>query len=182
MPQSPKSTISRRLAAQHEGVYLRLVALTRQAEALGQRRPELGVPEPVLVLAEAALFDARVFHQPRPSARFLPAAAPHYGALAAQLASALAELVAFEARHSGWDDSLKAFLWRVAGPPLPIGRLRPKLDSKTYAANRQESRDLRDKLARHIQALKRSHEPDEPKARAYPPRPTPPAPSLPRVR
>ena len=182
MPQSPKPTISRRLAAQHEGVYLRLVALTRQAEAQGQRRPELGVPEPVRVLAEAALFDARVFHQPRPSARLLPAAAPHYGALAAQLAAALAELVAFEARHSGWDDSLKAFLWRVAGPPLPIGRLRPKLDSKTYATNRQESRDLRDKLARQIQALKRSHEPDELKARAYPPRPTPSASALPRVR
>ena len=94
-------------------------------------------------------------------------------------ATALAELVAFEARHSGWDDSLKAFLWRVAGPPLPIGRLRPKLDSKT---NRQESRDLRDKLARQIQALKRGHAPEEPKARAYPPRPTPPASALPRVR
>lgn len=182
MPQSPNPSISRRLAAQHEAVYLRLVALTRQVEALAARRPELGVPEPVRVLAEAVLFDSRVFHQPRPSARCLPAAAPHYGALAAQLASAVAALVAFEARHSGWDDRLKAFLWRVEGKSLPIQRLRPQLDSKSYASEQKQSHDLRDKLARQIQALTRGREPREIRARTYPPRPTPMSPPVPRLR
>ena len=163
MPRPPKDTITRRQADRHEALYLRLSALARQAEAVAARRPGDAVPEALRGLAETALYDSLGFRRHAGKAGLVPAA-PHYGALSAQLGEALATLVGFEARHTSWDDGLKAQMWRLDIGAMPVRRHQPRLVASLlaspatdpeYLAYKARMADLRDKLAERIDQYNR---------------------------
>ncbi|WEK04061.1 MAG: hypothetical protein P0Y65_18030 [Candidatus Devosia phytovorans] len=123
-PSGPR--LSRRKADLHEALHLRLIPLLRLAEGMALRRPGGLVDAQMRSLAEAALFDARGF-RPRSRHECFPHAVLHYAPLAGQLGAALADLGAFQARHSHWDGGLGAQVWDVEGSLLPVRRLMPKL-------------------------------------------------------
>lgn len=168
-PKNPKN-LTPQTAARHEAVYLRMAALTKQAEAIAAKRPETPVPEAVRVVAEGLLFDCRPFVSRHPG-RALPVAAPLYGALAAQLGQALAGLVGFEARYTHYHPKQLCYVWRVGGEVLlPVQRLRPQLVSVEAERESAEMANIRAKLAKRIQALVRGEDRFK-LARTYPPRP-----------
>ena len=173
MPKIPRQTLlTRRKADAHEALFLRLSALTRQVEAMAARRPTAPVPEGLASLAEGALYEARQFAERR-QRRDLPVAAPHCGALAAQLGTALAGLVAFEARNSRWDGVLQAQLWQLKGEkvPVPVRRLRPKLDTAAQDERDSDMDQLQASIERRINALTKGRRDEPVLARTYAPRP-----------
>ena len=173
MPTIPHQTLlTRRKADAHEALFLRLAALTKQVEAMAARRPLAPVPEQLVTLAEGALYEARQFGQRR-QRRELPVAAPHCGGLAAQLGTALAGLVAFEARHSRWDSGLKAQLWVIKGErvPVPVRRLRPKLDTAIQEARDKDMDQLQASIERRINAITKGLHDEPVLARTYAPYP-----------
>ena len=105
---------------------LRLMPLARQADTIAAKNPRAEVPEAVRVLAEGLIYESHGFRQHRRGGG-LPVAGHHYGPLAAQLAQALAGLVAFEIRHTHWDGAAGALMWLVEGGALPVRRLAPRL-------------------------------------------------------
>jgi hypothetical protein len=116
--------ISKAQAAAHEALYPRVERLTRQAEAIGTKRPNAPVPEETRTIAEGLLFDVQAF-RPSRTRRGLPPAASSFAALASQLGQALAALDAFEAAHSEWNGVLKCRVWRTGfQPEQPVARLR----------------------------------------------------------
>jgi hypothetical protein len=167
MPRPRKHTVTRRQADRHEALYLRLVALVRQAEAVAARRPGDAVPEALRGLAESALYDSLGFRRHARRAGLVPAA-PLYGALSAQLGEALASLVGFEARHTSWDDGLNAQMWRLDTGAIPVRRHQPRLAASlagtpatdpAYLAYQARMADLRDQLALRIDQFKRRQPP-----------------------
>lgn len=144
--------------------------LLRQVESVALRNPRAGVPNEISRLAEAALFDARAFRSPARREK-MPAAAPHYGGLAAQLAAVLAELVDFENRQTQWDSQLGAFVWPLAGGSLAVRRLRPQVDRKAEQAEDAEQQQLTAQLERRINAITKGLDDVPVLARTYPPRP-----------
>lgn len=173
MAQSSSSLrLTRRKADLHEGLTLRLVPLLRQVESIALRNPRSEVPNEIRALAEAALFDARMFRSHARREK-MPAAAPHYGALAAQLAAILAELVDFENRQTQWDSQLGAFVWPITGGSLSVRRLRPQVDHKPEAAEDAEQQQLSALLERRINAITKGLDDVPVLARTYPPRPLP---------
>ena len=167
---SSSPRLTRRRADLHEGLILRLVPLLRQVESIALRNPRAGVPDEVRALAEAALFDARMFRSHARREK-MPGAAPHYGGLAAQLAAALAELVDFENRQTQWDSQLGAFVWPVPGGSLAVRRLRPQVDHKPEAAEDAEQQQITALLERRINAITKGLDEVPVLARTYPPRP-----------
>ncbi|MGV8854954.1 MAG: hypothetical protein ACOH2L_09895 [Devosia sp.] len=173
MPKIPRQTLlTRRKADAHEALFLRLAALTKQVEAMAARRPAAPVPEGLAVLAEGALYEARQFAERR-HRRDLPVAAPHCGALAAQLATVLAGLVAFEARRSRWDGVLQAQIWQLKGEPrpVPLRRLRPKLDTAAQEGRDNDMVQLQAAIERRIKAITKGRRDEPVLARTYAPRP-----------
>ena len=98
-------TLTHERAAAHETLFIKLDALTRQAEAVALRRPDAAVPAETRAAAEALLYDAgkmlgEHLHSAHPGRRNkphrgLPAAAETFAGLATQLGQALAGLDAF---------------------------------------------------------------------------------------
>ena len=173
MPKIPRQTLlTRRKADAHEALFLRLQALTRQVEAMAARRPTAPVPEDLASLAEGALYEVRQFAQRR-HRRDLPVAAAHFGALAAQLGTALAGLVAYEARHSRWDGVLQAQVWSLKGEsgPVPLRRLRPKLDTAAQDARDSDMDQLQAAVERRINAITKGLRDEPVSARTYAPHP-----------
>ncbi|HQZ12169.1 MAG TPA: hypothetical protein PK286_04720 [Devosia sp.] len=118
--------ITAAMADTHEGLYLSVSALAKHAQAIAGRRGDAGLPDETRRLAEDLLFEVRPFLAGKGPNR-LPAAAPGYAGLAAQLGEALAALDAWETRHSDWSGEHKCFVWRVGdGIVLAVRRLRPQ--------------------------------------------------------
>lgn len=142
--------LTRARAAAHETLFIKLGALTRQAEALARSRPGGAVPPETRAAAEALLYDAHVVlvGQPRRSKRprELPVAAETLGGLATQLGQALARLDAYEAAHSRWNAELNCYAWQVAGDPLPVRRLRPELVNAMTERETREEEMIRKKI------------------------------------
>lgn len=175
---SPSPTISRHQADRHEALFPRLASLTKELQVRAARRPLAPVPEPMRLEAEGLLYQSGPFRLGR-SRSGLACVAPHCGALAAQLGTALAELVGFEARHTRWDAELRGPVWLVEGAVLPVRRLQPKgrraapLDTKAAqakAADKARMLELRERLILRIDQFKRRTtiearpEPDTPPA------------------
>ena len=170
-PSSPAG-VTRRKADAHEALMLRLAPLLRQVESTASRYPRAAVPDTVRSLAEAVLFDARMFRSPVQREK-MPAAAPHYAALAMQLGAALAELVTFENIHTQWDKALGAFVWLVPGATLPVRRLRPQVEHGPDAKEDNEQQQVMAMLERRINAITKGLDEVPMPARTYPPRPLP---------
>lgn len=148
MPITQK-IVTAQTAAQHEALYLRLVALARQVEAVAKKRPEGAVSQTMRTLAEALFFDAQRFIGRR---RALPFVAPDLAGLASQLGQALAGLEAFEAQHSFWDNAAKCFVWALPEETvLPVRRLKPKALTRPEQETAELKR-IREKLPKMIKA------------------------------
>jgi hypothetical protein len=146
MPASPRP-LTRRLAAAHEALYPGLARLSRQLDALAQRRPLAPVPPAVAALAAELLIAARPL---APAARRRPPPAGAALALAAELGHALSRLEAFEAAHTGWHPALGCFVWLLPDP-LPVRRLRQKTIGLVTSARDARAQDrLRHKLIESI--------------------------------
>jgi hypothetical protein len=151
--------VTHALAARHEALWLRLVALHRQVAAVAGRRPQAPVGRHTANVAEGLLRDALPFLA---RGDVLPMAAPDHGGLATQLGEALAELDAWEAANSAWRADLNALVWTVPGArPLPVQRLRPRLSAAAtphadpdYAQYLAKVADLRQKVARRIEQFR----------------------------
>jgi hypothetical protein len=143
-----ESGISAGRARLHEALVLKLEALLDELRPLAARHPEGAVGPALRATAEALLYEAARF-RPRRRREVFPAAAPTLGALAVELGQARAGLEAFELTHSAWSPKHKAFLWHVAGTPLPVARLRARADIADRAQGRAESRLRRD-LVRQV--------------------------------
>jgi len=143
--------ISARRAEAHETLMAQSTRLLAQAEAIAVRRPEEAVSPTIAALAGDLLFELRRLL----NARGLPAVAPDYAGLAAQLGQAVAGLEAFEARHTVWDAALGAFAWQIT-PTLrqPVARLRPHLATPTQDAARRQG-DSHRRLVRLLQVRER---------------------------
>mgnify|MGYP000627929290 CR=1 FL=1 len=144
----PMPFVTTATADRHEELHLRLSALVRHVEAIAARRAAAEPDGETLRLAEDLLYAVRPFGGRR--MRGLPAAAPTYSGLAAQLGSALASLEAFELRHTVYSPALKCVVWRVEGNDRHVvARLRPT--PATPPASVRSARELeatRSKVAR----------------------------------
>ncbi len=135
------------LAERHEALWLGLTALHKDIVALGARKPDASVSNPVRIAAEALLSDCAPFTRKRNER--LPVAAPDLAGLAVQLGQALAGLEAWESRHTTWDERFKCRIWQVGGGYLPIMRLKPPAAALTF--QRTDYADLRNKLAVRVE-------------------------------
>jgi hypothetical protein len=148
--------VTHALATRHELLWLQLSALHAQVTAVAIRRPAAPVSVHTGNVAEALLREAIPFLA---QGQHLPMAAPDHGGLATQLSQALAGLDAWEAANMVWRSDLGAYVWRVKDKvPLPVGRLRPRLQTQDapeaepdYAAYKANVADLRNKLAKRIE-------------------------------
>ncbi len=138
-------------AEQHEALHTRLADLAARTQAIATRRPEEEVPPAIGAQAESLMIEARPYLPRGDRRRGVPAAPLHYGALAVALGQVLAALDAFELRHSSWEPALKCFVWHVAGPKLPIRRLRPEIVSPyVNAVQRAESEKMHARIMRRF--------------------------------
>lgn len=147
--------VTHALAARHEALWLKLTSLQAQIAPVAARRPQGVVSAHTGMVAEGLLREALPFLI---DGNPLPVAAPDYGGLATQLGQALAGLEAWEAANMVWRGDLNAFVWTVSSDTaLPVARLRPKLvpPAKQDLAYAAGLRNLRDKLAQHIDQFKR---------------------------
>lgn len=190
---APPNPLSRHLVDRHEALFPKLEALARELEALARTKPGRAVPEDKRVAAEAMLCEAQRFRPGR--GRGLVGAAPHCAGLAAQLAEALAALVAFEGRHTQWDSRVRALVWRFAPHQVvPVRRFAPRKGSRAAArlemdiaairmARAVYMREIRAKLVKRLSEYKaRDPALQNPAALArLAPKPPPPDPG-PRIR
>ncbi|KRA96639.1 hypothetical protein ASD83_16220 [Devosia sp. Root685] len=140
--------ITHHLAERHEALWLRLSALHKDVCAIATKKPEAPVGNTERATVEGLISDCRPFLK-KPADR-LPVAAQHFAGLALQLGQVLAMLEDFENRHAFWDGKAGCRVWRVAGPTLPMARLRaevPPFELKTY-----KGRDMREALAKLMNA------------------------------
>lgn len=136
--------ITHTLAERHEALWLRLHTLHKDICAIAAKKPEALVGNAERATAEGLISDCRPFLK-KPVER-LPVAAQNFAGLAVQLGQVLARLDDFENRHAYWDGKRVCRVWRVAGEPLPVGRLRQEVapfELKTY-----QGRDLRAALVK----------------------------------
>ncbi|PXA99173.1 hypothetical protein DMC47_04830 [Nostoc sp. 3335mG] len=119
-----------------EALFEKLAALTKKVKASARQGPGLAPSDEVRALAGSLLFEVEVFRPQR--SKIFPHPGPDHAGLAAQLAEALGVLVAFEARHTGWDARFQEPVWLVDGAVMRVRRLRPRPGSR--AAARVEAR------------------------------------------
>lgn len=144
----PLPQISFFLAERHESLWLRLSALHKDICAIAAKKPEAPVGRTERATVEGLICDCRPFLK-KPGGR-LPVAAETFGGLAVQLGQVLAMLEDFENRHAFWDGKAGCRVWRVAGPALPVARLRqevPPFELKT-----SKGRDMREALVKLMNA------------------------------
>ena len=140
--------ISHFLAERHEALWLRLSTLHKDICAIAAKKPEAPVGNTERATVEGLISDCRPFLK-KPADR-LPVAAQTFSGLAVQLGQVLAALEDFENRHAFWDGKARCRVWRVAGPTLPVARLRaevPPFELKT-----SKGRDMREALAKLMDA------------------------------
>jgi hypothetical protein len=137
-------TITRPQAERHEALWLALSALHKDIIALGAKRPDAPVSEPVRIAAEALLCDCAPFVRQRREK--LPVAAPDLAGLAVQLGQALATLDAFQDRHTHAHAELNCPMWQVSGAPLPVMRLKPPAGALKSPYKEDDIADIRRKL------------------------------------
>ena len=111
------------LAETHEALWLRLAGMHKDTLALGAKKPEAHVSEPLRIVAEGLLCDCSPFI--RQKGQRLPVAAPDLGGLAVQLGQALAALELWQGLHTQMDTRFKCMMWRVGDTDLPVLRLNP---------------------------------------------------------
>ena len=117
----PRTT--KALAETHEALWLRLAGMHKDTLALGAKKPEAQVSEPLRIIAEGLLSDCAPFI--RRKGQKLPVAAPDLAGLAAQLGQALAALEAWQSLHTETDTHFNCLMWRVGNDTLPVLRLKP---------------------------------------------------------
>ena len=144
-PTEPGRTTAA-FAERHEALWLSLTALHKDIVALGAKKSDTSVSDPVRIAAEALLSDCAPFTRKRNER--LPVAAPDLAGLAVQLGQALAGLEAWESRHTGWDARFDCRIWNLQSGYLPIMRLKPPAAALTF--QRTDYADLRRKLATRI--------------------------------
>lgn len=163
MPKPIPAKLSRRQVLRQEAVFAKLVSLSGQVKAAARQRQGKNVPDDLRRAAEAVLFEVEFF---RPQKRKpFPRAAADRSGLAAQLAEALAALIAFEARHTGWDARFDEPVWLVEGAAMRVRRLLPRPGSRAAAKAEARARaakaeraarmaELRHKLVRRMEQFK----------------------------
>lgn len=147
----PAGKTTHAMAERHEALFLALAALHKDVIALGAKKPGATVPEGLRVTVEGLLSDCAPFARRR--GERLPVAAGDMAGLAAQLGQALALLEAFESRHTVTDERFNCRMWRVAGPDLPVMRLKPPAAA---LQRRVDMADVRQKLAERIDGRNRA--------------------------
>lgn len=146
-PSPDSGTTTPALAERHEALWLSLAALHKDTLALGAKKPDASVSEPVRIAAEALLADCAAFIRRRNER--LPVAAPDLAGLAVQLGQALAGLEAWESRHTDWDQRFNCRIWNLHSGYLPIMRLKPPAAALRF--QRTDEADLREKLTLRVQ-------------------------------
>ncbi|WP_375452309.1 hypothetical protein [uncultured Devosia sp.] len=148
--QRPKATHA--LAERHEALWLSLTALHKDLVALGAKKPDAAVSEPVRIVAEGLLSDGLPFTRQRRE-RF-PVAAGDLAGLAVQLGQALAGLDVWESLNTTWDERYKCRIWRVDGAYRPVMRLKPPALALKHP--RDDMADIRRKLVQRLDARQRA--------------------------
>lgn len=150
---APLPQISHPLAERHEALWLRLSTLHKDICAIAAKKPEAPVGNTERATAEGLISDCRPYLR-KPVDR-LPVAAETFAGLAVQLGQVLALLEDFENRHAYWHGKHACRVWRVAGEPLPVARLRQEVapfELKTF-----KGRNMREELAKLMAAQDSSH-------------------------
>jgi len=135
------------LAERHEALWLRLKALIDQVAATAHRHPHKPVTAQTRNVAEAILGEARVF-LPRGTRERLPPAAPDWGGLLTQLGQVLAQMEAYEAQNTGWDQASGARVWRSAHDTFPVRRLAPRIVVKHPSVSAPRQPDITKELGK----------------------------------
>ena len=149
---SPKpGRTTQALAERHEALWLSLTALHKDIVALGAKKPDAAVSDPVRIAAEGLLNDCAPFTRKRHDR--LPVAADDLAGLAVQLGQALAGLDAWESLHTSWDARFNCRIWDLQSGYLPIMRLKPP--AMALKQERTDYADLRNKLALRIDQRQR---------------------------
>ncbi|WP_332688764.1 hypothetical protein [Devosia sp.] len=144
----PHDSTTQALAERHEALWLSLSALHKDMIALGAKKPQALVSEPVRVSAEGLLSDCAPFIRRR--GERLPVAAPDLAGLAVQLGQALAALDAWESLHTIMDARFNCKMWNLDGNNVPVMRLKPP--TAVLNQPRTDYKGRRDKLGGMIQA------------------------------
>lgn len=147
----PHEITTQAMAERHEALWISLSALHKDVIALGAKRPQALVSEPVRITAEGLLSDCAPFIRRR--GERLPVAAPDLAGLAVQLGQARAALDAWEDLHTVMDARFNCKMWYLGGNDVPVMRLKPptavlRKPNKDYAG-------MRDKLGHLIQVRMR---------------------------
>jgi len=145
----PQTTIP--LAERHEGLWLRLEKLHKDIAAIAAKKPDALVGDTERLAAEGLIRECRTFLK-KPIDP-LPVAALHFAGLCVQLGQFLARMEDFENRHAYWDGKRNVRVWRVAGDPLPVGRLRQEvapIELTTF-----KGRDMRAELVKLMEGKER---------------------------
>lgn len=140
--------LSSALATRHEALVIRLTALHRDVSTLATRRGKAPLAEQVRILAEGLISDCAPFLE---RGHRLPVASPDLDGLCVQLGQVLAQLEAYERRHTVWDGEKSAWLWQLHAGHQPVLRLKPQ--SKAAAPKPSTGHfgeSLREKLERMI--------------------------------
>ena len=143
---APLPQITHTLAERHESLWLRLSTLHKDICAIAAKKPEALVGHTERATAEGLISDSRPFLSTRREK--LPVAAESFSGLAVQLGQVLAQLEDYENRHAYWDGKQACRCWRVAGEPLPIGRLRQNV--AVVKLTTRTGDDLRAKLVQRM--------------------------------
>ena len=150
-PRTNPGSTTQALAERHEALWLSLTAFHKDIVALGAKKPEASVSEPVRISAEGLLSDCAPFTRKRNER--LPVAARDLAGLAVQLGQALAGLDAWESLHTTWDERFKCRIWNLHSGYLPIMRLKPPAAALKH--ERTDYADLRNKLVLRMEQRER---------------------------
>lgn len=123
MPK-PTTPLTPAIAEAHERLYPRVGALLAQVEKLAARSPAQPLPPATLAVAQS-LFRAARKILGREAGRIAGSAMGDLGALSVGLGQLKAALETFEAANSQWSASARCTVWRLDGPAMPVGRLKP---------------------------------------------------------
>lgn len=144
----PHEITTQAMAERHEALWISLSALHKDIIALGAKKPQALVSEPVRISAESLLSECAPFIRRR--GERLPVAAPDLAGLAVQLGQARAALDAWEDLHTVMDARFNCRMWNLDGNKLPVMRLKPP----TAVLNQPKTdyKGIRDKLGDLIKA------------------------------
>ncbi|WP_417307981.1 hypothetical protein [Devosia sp.] len=135
-------------ARAHEALTPRVTALLKQVERAAAKTPEAPIPVATRDVAQVLFREARKILG-REVKRWAGRAFGSLGGLSVGLGQLAAGLEAFEAAHLGYSQKAKCVVWHVAGPVLPVTRLKPPgvatgpgaaADDKASAARQQLTR------------------------------------------